>query len=191
MWRLRSLYLLVICFLSVAATTPLPAEPIKISPGKEYKAKAKFLYNLAKFTMWPEEFLSPDQSFDLCILGQDPFGILLDLMALRGMNGHQVNVRRPDTVVDSEGCHVLFVADDADLSMAPAPHDLSAPGRLLVGDTPGFAASGGVANLISNGKDISFEINIMAAKRADLILKTQLLRLGQLVRDNSLEIDQP
>lgn len=191
MWRLLPTYLLVICCLSAAATTSLPAERIKISPSKEYKAKAKFLYNLAKFTIWPEEFLSAEQGFDLCILGQDPFGLLLELLAIRGMNGHQVNVRRPDTVVDSNGCHVLFVADGADTPMTLAPHDLSAPGRLLVGDTPGFANSGGVANLVNNGKDISFEINIMAAKRADLILKTQLLRLGQLVRDDNREADRP
>ncbi len=185
------LYLLMAFFcLSAAATSPLPALQVKMSPGKEYRAKANTLYNLAKLTTWPDEYLPPSGKFNLCILGEDPFGLALELLAIRRIGGRAVTIRRLETGGEAKGCHLLFLARDVSTSKEAALHDLAAPGRLLVGDTPGFASRGGVVNLFVDGAGIGFEINIEAAKRAALILNTQLLRLGQLIRDDT-EADQP
>ncbi|MFI3187409.1 MAG: YfiR family protein, partial [Methylococcaceae bacterium] len=37
----------------------------------EYKVKAGYLYNFTKFITWPED---SSASFNLCIVGDDPFG---------------------------------------------------------------------------------------------------------------------
>ena len=41
----------------------------------EYKIKAGYLYNFTKFITWPEV---NGATFNLCILGADPFGALID-----------------------------------------------------------------------------------------------------------------
>src|SRR5438128_11210121 len=41
----------------------------------EYKVKAAFLYNFAKFVEWPQDaFRAPDDPFTICVLGENPFG---------------------------------------------------------------------------------------------------------------------
>ena len=186
------LYMLMAFFgLSAAATSPLPALQVKMSPGKEYRAKAKTLYNLAKLTTWPDDILPPGKDFNLCILGTDPFGLALELLAIRRIGGRAVTIRRLETGGEAKGCHLIFLAKDVSTSKETVLHDLAAPGRLLVGDTPGFASRGGVVNLFVDGAGIGFEINIAAARRASLILNTQLLRLGQLIRENDTESADP
>jgi hypothetical protein len=45
----------------------------------EYRVKAAFLYNFALFTEWPEGTFSDDDSaIVFVVLGEDPFGSILD-----------------------------------------------------------------------------------------------------------------
>src|SRR5580704_16994746 len=45
----------------------------------EYRVKAVFLYNFARFIDWPAEaFQKSDELFSICVLGEDPFGQALD-----------------------------------------------------------------------------------------------------------------
>src|SRR5690348_2325090 len=42
----------------------------------EYQVKAAYLYNFGKFVTWPDAGVASE--FDVCVLGADPFGTLLD-----------------------------------------------------------------------------------------------------------------
>ncbi len=45
----------------------------------EYQVKAAYLYNFGRFVSWPARGGAwPGPSFTLCVLGQDPFGPVLD-----------------------------------------------------------------------------------------------------------------
>ena len=45
----------------------------------EYRLKAAFLLNFAKFVEWPaSEFKNPQSPLSICIVGDDPFGRDLD-----------------------------------------------------------------------------------------------------------------
>jgi hypothetical protein len=52
---------------------------------------------------------------------------------------------------------------------------------LTVGDMNGFLESGGVINLIMENNKVHFEINISAAKRAGIAIRSQLLKLAKRV----------
>ena len=152
-----------------------------IAPNQEYKAKANFLFNFAKFTTWPKDLLAKDDRFQLCILGSDPFGLFLDILAIRDVRGHKVDLLRLKPGDDVEGCHLLFLANDAFPEEGRLPEELARRGLFVVADTPGSAERGAIVNLLHENGNVRFEINVEAARRAALILKTQLLRLGRLI----------
>src|SRR5687767_3666862 len=62
----------------------------------EYELKAAFLYNFTQFVQWPESaFSAPDTPFQLCLVGEDPFGRILDeTVTSEFVNQHPIVVRR-------------------------------------------------------------------------------------------------
>ncbi|MGH9723681.1 MAG: YfiR family protein, partial [Candidatus Acidiferrales bacterium] len=54
----------------------LQAQQPKVS---EYQVKAVYLYNFGRFVQWPPNVTANnDSTFTICVLGQDPFGPILD-----------------------------------------------------------------------------------------------------------------
>jgi len=52
---------------------------------------------------------------------------------------------------------------------------------LTVGDTDGFLEAGGIINLLIEDKKVRFEVNVTAAEKANLQIRSQLLRLAKRV----------
>lgn len=52
---------------------------------------------------------------------------------------------------------------------------------LTVGDTEGYAQSGIMVNFYIVGKNVRFEINLNAIRRARINVSSQLLKLGRIV----------
>jgi hypothetical protein len=52
---------------------------------------------------------------------------------------------------------------------------------LTIGETPGFATSGGMINLVLEDNRVRFEVNVKAAKEADLNISSRLLALARIV----------
>jgi len=150
----------------------------------EYQVKAAFLYTLTRFTEWPaESFPHPSSEMTICLLGADPFGSHLD-DAVRGkiVNGHPLVVRRlVDRPVAGE-CHILFIAAPEHPRMRALLASLSAPGLLTAGDTPDFAALGGVVALRLEGDHIRLIVNLTAADRARLKISSRVLSLATVIR---------
>lgn len=179
---LRWISSMTCCLILMAAMAPCYGQ-IKITPNQEYKAKVNFIFNFARFTIWPSDMLAKSDRFKLCVLGKDPFGLFLDLVAIRGIKGHEIDLLRLESGDQAGGCHLLFLATDAVSKQGRVPRELSRRGLFVVTDTPGLAKRGAIANLVKEDDNVHFEINVSAARRAALILNTQLLRLGRLTTD--------
>ena len=173
--NLKLIWLIVLVTIS-----PSYGQIKQIAPNQEYKAKATFLFNFAKFTTWPEDVLAESDRIQFCILGTDPFGLFLDVLAIREVRGRKVDLLRIKSVDQSLDCHFLFLAKDAVADKGRVPMELSRRGLFVVGDTPGLASRGAIANLLDENGDVHFEINVGSARGAGLILNTQLLQLGRL-----------
>src|SRR5690348_4279341 len=63
-------YVLFVC-LVIFSGVAFPDRP------SEYQVKAAYLYNFGKFVSWPADATAISE-FDVCVLGTDPFGPLLD-----------------------------------------------------------------------------------------------------------------
>src|SRR5690348_14647680 len=92
------------------ALTGAPAPQNSAIP--EYRVKATFLFQFTQFVDWPATAFSNDQSsLVIGILGDDPFGTLLDeTVHDEKANGHPLVVERYRRLDEVKNCHLLFVS---------------------------------------------------------------------------------
>ncbi|HWA08909.1 MAG TPA: YfiR family protein [Opitutaceae bacterium] len=173
-WRLACLPLAV----ALLAAAPLRAEPAL----KEYDVKAAFLYNFATFTEWPAKtFPASDSPFVIGVLGDDPFGPILDQI-VRGekVGGHPLVVQRVRRVDEARSCQILFVSASESTRVGDILHKLRGYPILTVGETAGFAERGGAIGFVT-GNNVRLVVNPQAAKEAGVVISAKILRLAQLV----------
>jgi hypothetical protein len=150
----------------------------------EYSVKAFFLYNFARYVDWPaESFKGPGDPITICILGQNPFGGALDQATTgKAVGGRPFVVRQIADIERPCRCQILFVNASDRKRVRATTADLKETGVLTVGETPGFAADGGVINFTREDGKVRFEINVEAAGREHLHISSKLLNLAHIVR---------
>jgi YfiR/HmsC-like len=169
--------------LGLAFDSPM-ARSQSVEPA-EYQLKAAFLFNFAKFIQWPSSSFANSQSeFGICILGDDPFGKSIDDV-LRGktIGEHPVAVTRAKHLEELTHCQIVFVSSSEKKRMPEILAVLKGTNTLAVGETEGFAASGGVIQFTIEDQRVRFIINVDAAERAGLQISSKLLALARVVSD--------
>lgn len=153
------------------------------APTREYQLKAVFLFNFAQFVTWPKTaFSTADAPLVIGVLGADPFGNALD-ETVRGeqVQGHPLVVRRFRRVQDVVDCQLLFVtATEADRVPEILEH-LKTHSILTVGESEGFAKSGGMIRFMAENGRIRLRINYAAVQAAGLQMSSKLLRPAEIV----------
>lgn len=150
----------------------------------EYQVKAAFLYNFAKFVEWPPgTFANATDPIGICIVGQNPFGSMLEDMVQGKKLGERVFViRRLADTRNAAKCQILFIGA-ADWrrtrSLPVAPYD---QGILTVGETDDFTALGGIIGFKLDGTRIRIQIALEAADHAKLDISSKLLSLAEIVK---------
>jgi hypothetical protein len=153
--------------------------------ANEYQVKAAFLYNFVKFVDWPPTaFSDAKQPLDICVYGHDPFGAALeDALLGKAVGERRVGLGRAMQFQDLAGCHVVFVSASAHESATDLANRLKGRAVLLVGESDGFAASGGTIQFTFEDNRVHFVINPDAADRAGLKISSKLLALAKIVHD--------
>ena len=149
----------------------------------EYELKAAFVYNFAKFVDWPPSVYSkPESPFAICILGDDPFGSVID-DTLRGKTiaDHPVVIRRDKDAAAARRCQIVFVSASEKHRLPNIFESLKGASVLVVGDVDGFAAAGGAIELTLENSRVGFDINPGAAAGAGLHISSKLLALATIV----------
>jgi hypothetical protein len=168
---------------ALAALSGSPLALAQTKPPSEYEVKAAFLFNFAKFIDWPPgTFESQRSSFAICILGKDPFGRSID-DALQGksISDHSVSILRVKDAAEGQHCQIMFVATSEPRGIAEILDRLQGANVLLVGESEGFAASGGTIQFTLEDNHVRFLINTDAAGRAGLKVSSKLLALAKIV----------
>jgi hypothetical protein len=150
----------------------------------EYQVKAAFLYNFAKFVEWPPHvFKTGKDPITICIFGQSPLGNALDeAVAGKLVEGRPFLIRSIEEIVPTCNCQILFVGSAERKRFRSFAGNLRGAGILTVGETQGFASSGGVINFKLEGGRIRLEINPEAAERSQLRISSKLLSLAEIVK---------
>jgi hypothetical protein len=146
----------------------------------EYKVKAAFLLNFARFTTWPESSVSnADPQFSLCVLGSDPFGPALNGVESKEIAGKNIDLRHPSTVADGLGqCRLLFVSKSEQANLKPILTSIAGQPIVTVSDIEGFATSGGIFELKDKDGRLSFVVNNTKAKESGIRISSSLLKLA-------------
>lgn len=149
--------------------------------AREYKVKAAFIYNFAKFVEWPAQKLGSDSApLVIGVLGSNPFGDELE-NALKGrqINGRGIVVRQFDDVEAAKAAHLLFVSVNDETKLRKA---LKEYGVLTIGQSESFTRNGGIITFTFEHDKLGFEINVGAAEQAGLKVSAQLQKLAKSVR---------
>lgn len=153
----------------------------------EYEVKAAFLYNFAKFVEWPADaFLNPNEPIRLCVLGEDPFGRVLDhAVQSKSINGRTLTILRSRQVRELRACHIIFIGASEKNRLPEIFAALRGSSALSVGDTEQFVQSGGAIQFTLQDNRVRLTINLAAAERAHVKISAKLLSLARVVRDDA------
>lgn len=179
-WLLR--IVLPICL--ALGLTPFPcytSEAAQVAAAPlESQIQAVFLLNFTKFIEWPPGALGPSYStFNICILGNNPFdGTLDQVVAGEVVYGRKVVVQKLDREPEAGSCQIVFI-DSQDYDSKT----LARMGRgvLTVGEGRNFVRSGGMIGFVLENRRVSFEINRPAAEAAGLVVSSRLLAVATAV----------
>jgi len=154
----------------------------EMSQLNEHEVKAAYLYNFAKYVDWPTTSLPREStSLTMCIAGKSPLNDVIETLAGKTVKNRRLAIRQLSKTEDPGDCNILFINTAAKTSLS---HVLtSSPPRaiLTISDSKGFAAAGGMIELVPVRDKIRFEINNRTAQNAGLRISSHLLRLATTV----------
>lgn len=160
----------------------LAVAPALAQPSAE-AVKAAFLPRFARYVVWPARHVpAAAQPFQLCVLGRDPFGQVLDRAAAGELiDGHRVQVRRINSVAQSGGCHLAYVHGAQPQETARLLLALRGRPILTITDAAAGPQRGMIHFAIVGGR-VRFSIDDAAAAERGLTISSRLLALAASVR---------
>ena len=170
----------------------MPVRGFAAANAIEYQVKAGFLFNFAKFVEWPAASQSAHSDLRLGIIAPDEIYELMG-QALDGkMVGERpIRVERITAADVEKGAalpQIIFIHQDIqrlhqDLGFNPSQLFALAEKQsvLIVGESAGFATSGGIIGFVQRGENLRFQVNLAKAQRAGLKLSARLSGLAEIV----------
>lgn len=175
---MRNLFLAV--WVSLFCCSGLTGKVWAAENSIEYKVKAAFLLNFAKFTTWPEEFWPDDKAdFQLSVVGSNPFGSALAGVEEKQIAGKAIRLYISPSLSEEVGqSQLLFVCKSEEKELENVIGFTSEKPIVTVSDIEGFAAAGGIFELRSVNGRLSFIVNNSKAKEKGIRISSSLLKLA-------------
>jgi hypothetical protein len=142
----------------------------------EAKVEAAYLYHLTKFVDWPA--LPPDE-FRICVMGAEAVGRLMPDLSGRKVRDRALKIE-VEAVADPSACQILFIGR-GDKRQPDLLRRLGGAAVLTVGNAEDFARSGGIVGYYFDEGRIKLEINLDAARAANLRISAKLLEVARTV----------
>jgi hypothetical protein len=168
--------------------------------SREYQIKTAFLYNFIKFVDWPKEKIgNGNEPIIIGIIGEHPSEEALGTIKSKKVKGKNIVVKQFESFEElkkSGGndkaelagkiealtkCHLLFICSSEEEYLKEIINSVKDHSVLTVGEVKGFLEAGGIINFLMEEKKIRFEVNIDAARQAELEIRSKLLRLAKRV----------
>jgi len=179
--RSRALPRLVATLCFAATAYFATAEPAAADPNGmlELAVEATYLYKLPPFITWTSGGLaSPTSPFTLCVVGDDPFGELLDRAVVGKKIGERpIAVLRLRTAAHDSPCQMMYIGPGAEPIAATLRAVDGAP-VLTVTDNAADNGTKGIVNFVVRDNHLRFEIDQAAAQRNRLEISSKLLSVA-------------
>src|SRR5450631_113037 len=134
--------------------------------------------------MASERFCEPSVSYgDLCAGRESVRKYPGRHIGGKMIGNRPLEARRLRDKAEARHCQVVFVSSSESARLAEIIESLRGANVLLVGESNGFAASGGTIQFTIGDSRVRFTINIDAVNRANLMFSSKLLSLAKIVHD--------
>lgn len=182
--------LLVVAFLQLPVAAAGRAPTVAV--------EAAFLVNFMRFTQWPADRLPADDNpYIVAVVGSDTAADTIRTVASAAdaIQGHPIAVvdvdprdverRQAKALEVLRGSHLVFVqSNDSDVRRQVFD-TLDGSAVLTVGDTPDFAARGGMLGLVRSGSHLALEANPDEIQAAGVQVSAKVLKLARIHRNRS------
>ena len=154
-------------------------QPAEITKPTEYDVEAAYLFNFGKFITWPQQDDSSRPTFQICVLGDDPFGMSLDrTTAGETINGKKVVDRHLERAQEAQGCSILYISGSESERLTRILGAMKYLPVLTVSDMPGFVERGGMIQFVLQNGRVRFAVNLSPTQQHGLALSSELLKVA-------------
>jgi hypothetical protein len=171
--------------LATAAPHSFQGAPVQNEHRLEIDVKATFVFQFSRYAEWPAArtpaaTAAAKPPFTICAVADGGFNRSLDKV-LEGetIDGRRMIRKLPDTLEETQDCQILYLGDIEPERVKPLLASVEGLPVLTIGETPEFLTWGGQILLVRDGKRIRFDINLKAARRNNIVLRSQLLRIAR------------
>lgn len=170
----------IVLHLCILATLYLPSQRAAADAAVDERAmKAAYLYNFTLFAQWPS---LPDTDFQFCVLGSTSLDEeLTRLEGKRAQNGKPITIRRIAPNGSLTGCLVVYIDEHSHRTFDSLLQQLAATPVLTITDSTGLADRGIMIEMRRQGPRIVFDVNLAAARKANIDFSARLLKLASFV----------
>ena len=150
----------------------------------EYRVKAGYLFNFAKYVEWPTNSL-PETNSPIIIGVMDAaeaMPAIQEVLANKSANGRPIVVKVITTPSPADGCHILFVSRTAKTSPAKVRAALGPVATLIVGETDLFAEQGGMIGFVRDEEAFRLNLNLESVTNTNLKVSSKLASVARLVK---------
>lgn len=168
-----------------AEFSPTQAAASVQDTAPEAELKAFFLLNFTRFTEWPESaFASSPDEFRIGVLGpESALEPIQRKLAGKSVGKRSLKFVRAQTPGELKSCALVFVSDAEKSQIPSVLSEFRGRPILTVGETEGFAESGGILNFYVEDNKVKYEINPEALSRAQLKATKLIVAAPKKVKD--------
>ncbi|MEY2428936.1 MAG: hypothetical protein QOJ40_1821 [Verrucomicrobiota bacterium] len=150
----------------------------------EYQVKSLFLLHFAKYVDWPADaFEAANAPIVIGVVGEGKFGgELAKTVEGKNVDGRPILIRQIQTPEELDKCHILFIRASEKMGLAEILGRLKTRPVLTVGEADHFLEQGGVINFVKKEGKVRLEINLDAARQANLQISSKLLNVADVVK---------
>jgi YfiR/HmsC-like len=149
------------------------------SASDEYRVKAAYLYNFAKFITWSENPASDtNEPFIIGVLGTNSFDGSLESLTAKTVRNRPIVIQQFDKPAEVENCQILYLNLTDEKALEQSLKSLSKKAIVTVSDQKGFALRGGTIQFIEVRDRLRFIINKTIADKQKIKIGSQLLSLA-------------
>jgi hypothetical protein len=179
-WWTRGGWLVTTC-VAVAMSAPVVSLSAA-QTGAETDLKAAFLFNFARFAVWPVDAVPAGGALTFCVLGDSFVAQALEKMVLgKTIDGHALIVTRVKRDGALRGCQILYAGRVDRVHALELLSAVDGAAILTVSDFNTFTQIGGTLELFVEANRVRFSVNVESAHKSRVQLSAQLLRLAKLV----------
>ena len=153
----------------------------------EAQLTAAFIYQITKFTQWPEDLFAADnQAFSICILDQQdtPLYKYLSPLESKSTQGRSIEIvllKNRQALFQRQGdiCEVLFISNNEWQDLSGQEVKQLSQTSLLIGSSKGFLHKGGMLALIVIENKMKIFINSSSVGDTPIKLESRLKALAK------------